>query len=142
VGKQADIVRAAQELFAEVGFAKTGIREIANRAHVAIATIYAHFGSGKVGVLQAAIDERIARLGDYVAATAGEDPVEAFLQRVRRLNTEVIRDPFLCRLASEQDRIAEDGGGPGAACGRRGWRSARTPLPSCRSCEPRQPATT
>jgi AcrR family transcriptional regulator len=66
--KQADVIRAAQDLFAEVGYAKTHVREIANRAHVAIATVYAYFDSGKVAVLQAAIAERISRLSAYVAA--------------------------------------------------------------------------
>jgi AcrR family transcriptional regulator len=105
--KQVDILRAAQQLFGEVGYDKTGVREIAERAHVAIATIYSYFGTGKIGVLGAALDERVSRLVAHTLATGEAAPIDAFLDRVRRLNQELIRDPFLRRVLTEQDRVAE-----------------------------------
>ncbi|MUL67142.1 hypothetical protein BOO86_21895 [Mycobacterium sp. CBMA 234] len=105
--KRIDVIRAAQELLAEVGYAKTGVREIARRAHVAVGTIYANFGTGKVGVLQAALDERVARLVAHVDAATGDDPVDLFLDRARRLNRELVGDPFLRRIVAERDRVTE-----------------------------------
>ena len=105
--KRGDIVRAAQELFGEVGFEKTGVREIAARAHVAVGTLYKHFGTGKVGVLQAALDDSSDRLAAIVATTDETDPLEGFLDRAGRLNRAIVRDPFLRRVIREQDRVAE-----------------------------------
>lgn len=105
--KYYDIIAAAQELFGEVGYDKTGVREIAERAHVALATLYSHFGDGKIGVLAAALNERVERLTAYVAETTHTDPLDAFLDRVRRLNSEIARDPFLRRLFTDYDRVTE-----------------------------------
>ncbi len=105
--KYGDIITAAQELFGEVGYDKTGVREIAERAHIAIGTLYSYFADGKIGVLTAALNERVERLVTYVLATEETDPVEAFLDRARRLNSEVVRDPFLRRLFLDHDRVTE-----------------------------------
>jgi AcrR family transcriptional regulator len=53
------IVEAAGELFLAAGYARTTIREIADRAGVAPDTVYAVFGS-KARVLTALIDARLA----------------------------------------------------------------------------------
>lgn len=105
--KYGDIVAAAQQLFGEVGYEKTGVREIADRAHIALGTLYSYFGDGKIGVLTAALNERVDRLTAYVAQTDQTDPVEAFLDRVRRLNSEIARDPFLRQIFTERDRVTE-----------------------------------
>lgn len=105
--KYHDIIAAAQELFGEVGYDKTGVREIAERAHLALGTLYSHFGDGKIGVLAAAMNERVERLTAYVVQTDATDPVEAFLERARRLNSQVVRDPFLRRLFIDQERVTE-----------------------------------
>ncbi|MGB5112551.1 MAG: fumarylacetoacetate hydrolase family protein [Mycobacterium sp.] len=105
--KYGDIITAAQELFGEVGYDKTGVREIAERAHIAIGTLYSYFADGKIGVLTAALNERVERLITFVLGTEETDPVEAFLDRARRLNSEVVRDPFLRRLFIDQDRVTE-----------------------------------
>ncbi|MGV0594976.1 TetR/AcrR family transcriptional regulator [Mycolicibacterium porcinum] len=105
--KHADIIGAAQELFGEVGYAKTGVREIADRAHIALGTLYSQFPDGKVGVLTAAMNERVERLSAYIAHSDETDPVEAFLDRVRRLNIEIVRDPFLRRTFLEQGRVSD-----------------------------------
>ncbi|BBZ09561.1 TetR family transcriptional regulator [Mycolicibacterium doricum] len=105
--KYGDIITAAQELFGEVGYDKAGVREIAERAHIAIGTLYSYFPDGKIGVLTAALNERVERLVSFVLATEETDRVEAFLDRARRLNSEVVRDPFLRRLFIDQDRVTE-----------------------------------
>ncbi len=105
--KYYDIVTAAQELFGEVGYDKTGVREIAERAHIALGTLYAQFPDGKIEVLSAAMAERVARLTADIAGGDVDDPLEAFLDKVRRLNGELVRDPFLRRVFLEQGHVNE-----------------------------------
>ncbi|MCV7354334.1 TetR/AcrR family transcriptional regulator [Mycolicibacterium fluoranthenivorans] len=105
--KYHDIVVAAQELFGEVGYEKTSVREIAERAHIALGTLYSHFPDGKIGVLSAAMTERVERLTAFLADGQIEDPLAAFLDRVRRLNSEIVRDPFLRRVLLEQGHVYE-----------------------------------
>ncbi len=49
------ILQAARELFAEQGFANTTVKRLAERAGVAVQTIYATFGS-KAGVVMGLVD--------------------------------------------------------------------------------------
>lgn len=105
--KYHDIVAAAQLLFGEVGYDKTGVREIAERAHIALGTLYSQFPDGKIGVLSAAMTERVERLADHISRSERTEPVEAFLDRVRRLSSEIVRDPFLSRLFLEQGHVTE-----------------------------------
>jgi len=105
--KYYDTVAAAQVLFGEVGYEKTGVREIAERAHIALGTFYSQFPDGKIGVLSAAMTERVERLMDHVARTERSEPLEAFLDSVRRLNSEIVRDPFLRKLFLEQGHAYE-----------------------------------
>ena len=105
--KYYDTVAAAQALFGEVGYDKTGVREIAERAHIALGTFYKQFPDGKIGVLSAAMTERVERLMDQISRTERSEPVEAFLDRVRRLNSEIVRDPFLRKLFLEQGQAYE-----------------------------------
>jgi AcrR family transcriptional regulator len=105
--KYHDIVAAAQVLFGEVGYDKTGVREIAERAHIALGTLYSQFPGGKIGVLSAAMTERVERLMDHISRTEHSEPVEAFLDRVRRLSSEIVRDPFLRKLFLEQGQAYE-----------------------------------
>ena len=106
--KRGDIVEAAQELFGERGYDKTSVREIASRAHVAVGTIYSYFGQGKENLLGAALDARISKLFHQVLNTPAElDAVDAFLYRVRLLNTELVSDPFLRRMITDEQRFSE-----------------------------------
>ena len=105
--KYYDIIAAAQALFGEVGYDKTGVREIAERAHIALGTLYSQFPDGKIGVFSAAMTERVERLVDHISRTERSGPVETFLDRVRRLNSEIVRDPFLRRLVLEQGHVTE-----------------------------------
>lgn len=103
--KRRQVLDAAQELFGLVGFAKTGVREIADRAGVSPATIYAHFEGGKAAVLEAALEERVDGLVSALAEVGGGDGLEAFLVRIVRLSSEVASDPFLRRALSEGERV-------------------------------------
>jgi AcrR family transcriptional regulator len=98
---------AAQELFGEVGYDKTGVREIAERAHIALGTLYSYFPDGKIAVLTAALDERVERLTAYALETTETRPFDAFLDRACRLNSEIVRDPFLRRLFLEGSGVTE-----------------------------------
>lgn len=106
-GKTRDILAAAQELFGQLGYDKTGVRDIAKRADVAVTTVYAHFGQGKAAVLEAALMDLVDRLAERVMASPEQEPVAKFFDQIRRLNQELVRDPLLCRLRSEQGRTPE-----------------------------------
>lgn len=82
------ILSAARGLFAERGYARTPVREIAARAGVVPQTIYAHFVS-KAGVLRGLVDlldDEADVVGLFAAAEDVEDPVEllGLLARVNR----------------------------------------------------------
>jgi len=105
--KYYDIIAAAQALFGEVGYDKTGMREVAERGHIALGTLYSQFPDGKVGVLTAAMTERVEQLVEHISRSERSEPVEAFLDRVRRLSSEIVRDPFLRRLFLEQGHVTQ-----------------------------------
>lgn len=106
--KRRDILDAAQELFGERGYDKTSVREIATRAHVALGTMYSYFGQGKENVLEAALDDRISKLFHKVINSPSDlEPLDAFLFRVRLLNTELVSDPFLRRLIADERSVSE-----------------------------------
>lgn len=60
-GTPSSIVDAAEELFAEQGFAETTVRQITSRANVNLAAINYHFGSKK-GLIQAVAEKFITPL--------------------------------------------------------------------------------
>lgn len=105
--KTRGIVAAARELFGQVGYDKTGIRDIAKRADVAVTTVYARFPEGKAAILEVVMLDLVQRLVEHVMATPDQEPVEKFLDQVRRLNRELVSDPLLRKLRSEQGRIPE-----------------------------------
>lgn len=59
------ITRAAERLFAEEGFAATGMRAIAQLAKVSIGSIYHHF-TGKEDILERIVREEIARREEFL----------------------------------------------------------------------------
>jgi AcrR family transcriptional regulator len=66
------ILQAARELFAEQGFANTTVKGLAERAGVAVQTIYATFGS-KAGVVMGLVD--------LLDEEAGVEVIHADIQR-------------------------------------------------------------
>lgn len=105
--KRRYILEAAQELFGQHGYDKTSVREIAARAHVALGTLYSYFGEGKENILEAALDARISMLFQHVLTGPQLDPVDEFLERARRLNSELVSDPFLRRLIADEHQVSD-----------------------------------
>ncbi|MEZ0494022.1 TetR/AcrR family transcriptional regulator [Kineococcus sp. TBRC 1896] len=75
------LLDAAEELFYAHGVAATGVDAVLRRAHVAPATLYAHFG-GKDGLVTAYLQrrhERWRQVWDAALERAGDDPVARLL---------------------------------------------------------------
>lgn len=98
ISKRRDVLAAAQRLFARHGYEKTSIKDLASGANVAIATIYANF-DGKLGVLEALLDDRIQAILARLGGLTLEDPLERYLEGVRIVNGALADDPFLRGLA-------------------------------------------
>lgn len=75
------VVEAARDLFGAKGWGATGMREIANRAGVALETVYSHFSS-KRGLLRAVAD--IAVVGDDAPVPLAQRPEFAAMGQGRR----------------------------------------------------------
>ena len=116
---RARVVEAARAVFAEDGFHRAAVEEVARRADVARATVYYQFGS-KLGLVEAVLDdiERRGRQDRVVAAAALPDAVEAtrcaFEEGsrfwaaehvlVRKILGLAAADPETRRLVRERDR--------------------------------------
>jgi AcrR family transcriptional regulator len=93
---RARLLRVAQELFAERGYAAVSVRALARAAHVSPAMI-AYYFRDKAGLLDAVVDEVFERLIAQVrelaaSAPAGGDAAERFI----RLYVETLaREPWL-----------------------------------------------
>ena len=77
---KARIIEAAEELFAEQGFAATSLRKITAAAGTNLASVHYHFGS-KEGLIGAVFAQRIGKVNgerlallDEVLAGAGDEP--------------------------------------------------------------------
>lgn len=66
------ILEAAESVFAETGFHAARIQDIADRARIAVGTVYNHFEQ-KEDVLAALLEERTEQMLDQVAASP-DDP--------------------------------------------------------------------
>ena len=116
---RARIVEAARAVFAEDGFHRAPVGEVARRADVSRATVYYQFGS-KLGLVEAVLDD-IERQGGQdrvVAAATIPDAVEATRRAfeegsrywaaehvlVRKLIGLAAADPDTRQLVQERDR--------------------------------------
>lgn len=82
-----EIVQAAAEVFAERGYHRTAIADIAGRIGVGNSSIYAHF-AGKRALFDAVIDEAMQGVMALLAAEnapATADTLEAYEDQVRRI---------------------------------------------------------
>lgn len=106
--KRGDVLNAAWELFAERGFDDTSMRDLASKAGVSTATIYAHFPT-KPDLLQALIEQRWQHaLTDMLArAAAVKDPLERLLAGITGLNHAIAADPLLRRLLVTPRRVGD-----------------------------------
>jgi TetR/AcrR family transcriptional regulator, regulator of cefoperazone and chloramphenicol sensitivity len=88
LGRQAALLEAATEEFAEHGFDAATTRDIAERAGCSEGLIHRYFG-GKQGLLLAVLDERAENLIDiYNARFPETDNVEEDIRQAIRLNLE------------------------------------------------------
>jgi AcrR family transcriptional regulator len=97
------ILEAATELFGSHGFARTTIRQIAERARANSALIYYYFGS-KTGLLEALMNGmQTAVHGNLERALASEGTARAKLERFIRLQADLLRSrsPLLRILMRE-----------------------------------------
>ena len=66
--KRLDILETAAELFAQRGYEKTSIKELAAEAQVSTSTIYTYF-EDKTDLLDSVVQTRLTALLDQVART-------------------------------------------------------------------------
>lgn len=85
---RAAILEAAEQVFAERGFHGARIHDIAERARIAVGTVYNHFAQ-KEDVLVALLDERTEPMADLIAHRP-EDGAD-FPSRLRATLTRVLR---------------------------------------------------
>jgi AcrR family transcriptional regulator len=106
-GKRAAIVAAARQVFAEQGFAKATIREIARRAGVTHGLVMLHFESKERLFLAAVPGTR--DLADSVAGDLDGLPARIAASFVRRMETADSADPFiaLVRAAAADQEAAK-----------------------------------
>lgn len=105
-GHRAAILEAARHTFAERGYARTTLREIARRAGVTHGLITRHFASKERLFLQAVPGNR--DLHGIAAGDAETLPDRIAHAFVRRLETDAVNDPLitLLRSAASDERAA------------------------------------
>jgi AcrR family transcriptional regulator len=107
------ILDAAEEVLAERGLHGARIQDIADRARMAVGTIYNYFGQ-KDDVLHALLEERTAELAAALAA-APDDPVpflDRLIARLRRIFVHVDRHRGFFALALEHGLLTKPEGEP------------------------------
>jgi len=115
--KQTRILDAAFETFAEKGFHRATVAEVAQRAHVGKGTVYLHF-AGKEALLLAifdtlidrlvsALDEALSESGDPRQAVKGWVAQQLDERRAGRLIALLLAQrPLLSGLTSHQDQAS------------------------------------
>ncbi len=93
------LLDAATAVFAEHGFAGARVDEIADRAGVNKALIYAYFGD-KEGLYRAVLSSRFAAPAAAPAAAADADPREALEELVRKFFRLLVDDRAFARLVA------------------------------------------
>lgn len=106
--KRRNVLDAAWELFAAHGFDDTSMRDLAVKAGVSTATIYAHFPT-KPDLLQALIEQRWQQALTNMLARAAEveDPLERLLAGITGLNHAIAADPLLRQLLVSPRRVGD-----------------------------------
>jgi len=107
-GNRAAIIEAARQAFAERGYARTTLREIAGRAGVTHGLITRHFASKERLFLAAMPGNR--DLEDVAAGDPAALPDRIARAFVRRLETDAVNDPLiaLLRSAASDQRAASN----------------------------------
>jgi AcrR family transcriptional regulator len=97
-----EILEAAVALFAERGYQRTSVKEIAERAGIAPGTIYLYFES-KRDLLFAIVDRLIGQAWDQTQAEMAQLDVEGYIAAVLHNVSDFVRQnrPFLQALVTE-----------------------------------------
>jgi AcrR family transcriptional regulator len=106
---RARIQAVALELFAEQGYEKTSLREIAERLNVTKAALYYHFKT-KEDIIVSLFDDALARLDDLIAWGREQPPTtETRRELVRRYADQLYSTaPGLMRFAHENQGTMRD----------------------------------
>ncbi len=80
---RAEILKAAEELFARFGFEKTGVKQIAERAELSVGQIYNHF-EGKEEIFRVLVEGHLRELHERgnVACTPDDPPLHQLRCRI------------------------------------------------------------
>ncbi|MGW4767192.1 TetR family transcriptional regulator [Nocardia sp. NPDC004278] len=96
VARRVAILRAAAELGAEAEFDRVQMADLANRADVALGTLYRYFPT-KTEVFATLFQEQIASfVNDRWQLPEGGDVLEHIGRNLAALNTTLLRSPRLC----------------------------------------------
>jgi len=105
---RATILKAAQELFAELGYARTTVRDIAARAAIDPALVMRYFGSKDALFARAtAIDLKLPDLTQTAPAQFGDTLIRHFLDIWEGLSSTGILTMLLRTSASDEDVAAK-----------------------------------
>jgi len=105
---RATILKAAQELFAELGYARTTVRDIAARAAIDPAMVMRYFGSKDALFARAtAIDLKLPDLTQTAPAQFGDTLIRHFLDIWEGLSSTGILTMLLRTSASDEDVAAK-----------------------------------
>src|ERR1700737_3873756 len=112
-GTRASVIRAAIDLFAEVGFNSVGLESVGRAAGVSRQTVYDLFGS-KSGLLRAMIEEQEREAGlpemlqRMAAAPTGRAMLEAYLNAVVTVQPKVYQPSMIVYRARADDPLAAE----------------------------------
>lgn len=106
--RRAQLLEAAQSVFAESGYHAAAMDEIADRAHVSKPVLYQHF-PGKLDLYLALIEQHTSELPELVRAAMAstQDNQERVAAAVRTFFTFVEREDAAFRLVFESDLLGE-----------------------------------
>jgi AcrR family transcriptional regulator len=96
------LIDAAASVFAERGYRRASVEEIASRAGYTIGALYSNF-SGKDEVLLALLEQQVARIAERIVAAAleAEDPADKLRAGAREWMAFVDEEPELYTLMVE-----------------------------------------
>jgi AcrR family transcriptional regulator len=103
--RQRQLVELGEELFAERGFAKASMDELARRAGVTKPVIYELFGS-KEGLFEACLEGLALRLAEEIAAAARGAGAEAVAEREARAEARLRAGGLAFLRFASENRVA------------------------------------
>lgn len=109
---RARLLAAARELFVERGYAAATLRDVAERAKVAVGTVFVHFPD-KSALLAASLDDELERtLRAAFSRLPKKPPLDRLLHLARALYRMYARAPALSRELVSQSLFLQGAGAP------------------------------